>query len=295
MRIAYTSDLHVDISQRNWELVPYLAEVLKIVDPDVFVIAGDVSPEIGDLEYALDCFSTLRCLKVFIPGNQDIWVLSEEMQGLGHDSYEKYYFYLPEACRRNGFVPLWMEPVSLRGVGFAGSIGWYDHSMTPEGAGSDFPRGHHYLMDSLWNDKRWACWSDISSLMGEGMGLAKRTDSEVAREFNLHLDRDIENFNRDASIREIVVVTHYPPFGELSLEGFPFPGSRDTGGILLSHHKVTLSISGHIHDKRDMVIRNVRAVRCPVGYLGREQHKYQDVVRNCLEVVHLIEGDELLS
>ena len=294
MRIAYTSDLHVDISQRNWELVPYLAEVLKIVDPDVFIIAGDVSPEIGDLEYALDCFSGLRCLKMFVPGNQDVWVLSEEMQGLGHDSYEKYYFYLPEACRRNGFVPLWMEPVSLRGVGFAGSIGWYDHSMGAGAPGEDLPREHHYLLDSLWNDKRWACWSDISSLVGEGAGLARRTDSEVAREFNLHLDQDIENFNRDASIREIVVVTHYPPFGELSLEGLPFPGSRDTGGILLSHHKVTVSISGHIHDKRDMVIRNIRAVRCPVGYLGREQHKYQDVVRNCLEVIHLIEGEELL-
>ena len=101
MRIAYTSDLHVDISQRNWELIPYLAEILKMIDPDVFVIAGDISSELGDLEYALESFSGLMCLKLFVPGNQDIWVLSEQMQENGHDSYEKYYFYLPEVCRRS--------------------------------------------------------------------------------------------------------------------------------------------------------------------------------------------------
>jgi Icc-related predicted phosphoesterase len=294
LRIAYTSDLHVDISQRNWELVPYLAEVLKIVDPDVFVIAGDVSPELGDLEYALDCFSSLRCPKFFVPGNQDIWVLSEEMQNLGHDSYEKYYFYLPEACRRNDFIPLWMEPQVYRGVGFAGSIGWYDHTHGTGTAAVAFPRDYHYLLDSIWNDMRWACWTDISTMVAEGGAPVKRVDFEVAREFNHRLDQDIEGLSREAAVREVVVITHYPPFDELSVEGIPFPGSRETGGVLSSHDKVTVSISGHIHDRRDIVVRNIRAVRCPVGYLRREHQKYQEVVKNCLEVIHLIDGEDLL-
>jgi predicted phosphohydrolase len=294
LRIAYTSDLHVDISQRNWELVPYLNEVLKIIDPDVFVIAGDVSPELGDTEYALDCFSSLQCLKLFVPGNQDIWVLSEEMQEKGHDSYEKYFFYLPEACRRNGFVPLWMEPVILRGVGFVGNIGWYDHMGGP-GTAVDFPRKYQYLLDSVWNDMRWACWSDISALMGERDSPARRPDPEVAREFNLRLDGDLEAFGRDVSVSEIVVVTHYPPFDELSVAGAPFPGSRDMAGILFSHDKVSTSISGHIHDKRDILVRDVRAVRCPVGYLGRERRKYQEVVEDHLEVIHLIDRDDFIQ
>ena len=294
MRIAYTSDLHVDISQRNWELVPYLNEVLKIVDPDVFVIAGDVSPELGDLEYALDCFSALPFLKLFVPGNQDIWVLSEEMQEKGHDSYEKYYFYLPEACRRNNFTPLWMEPVVFQGVGFVGSIGWYEHAAGPGTAHGGFPHAHHYLLDSVWNDMRWACWSDISMMMGESAP-ARRPDPEVAREFNLRLDQDLEAFGNEASVGEIVVVTHYPPFDELGAEGVPFPGSRDTGGILLSHPKVAVSISGHVHDKKDILVRDVRAVRCPVGYLGREQRKYQEMVKDCLEVIHLIDREDFLQ
>ncbi len=293
MRIAYTSDLHVDISQRNWELVPYLAEVLKIIDPDVFVIAGDVSPELGDLEYALDCFAKLQCLKLFVPGNQDIWVLSEEMQEKGHDSYEKYYFYLPEVCRRNGFIPLWMEPVTCGGVGFVGSIGWYDHTVSGADSAA-FPRESHYLLDNVWNDMRWACWSDISMMMEGKLWPARRPDTEVAREFNLRLDQDIEAFCRDPFVSEVVVVTHYPPFTALSLEGVPFPGSRDTAGILFSHEKVIISISGHIHDKRDLLVRDIRAVRCPVGYLKWEQRKYQDMVKDCLEVIHLIDHEDFL-
>ena len=294
MRIAYTSDLHVDISQRNWELVPYLCEVLKIIDPDVFVIAGDISPELGDLEYALDCFSSLQCLKLFVPGNQDIWVLSEELQEKGHDSYEKYYFYLPDACRRNDFVPLWMEPIVFQGVAFVGSIGWYDHATGPGNGDAAFPRRYQYLLDTMWNDMRWACWSDLSMMIEGRSETARRPDQEVAREFNLRLDGDIESFSRDTVVREVVVVTHYPPFAELSADGVPFPGSRDTGGILFSHDKVSTSISGHIHNKRDILVRDVRAVRCPVGYLSWEKRKYQDVVKDCLEVIHLIEGEDLL-
>jgi predicted phosphohydrolase len=293
LRIAYTSDLHVDISQHNRELVPYLAEVLKIIDPDVFVVAGDVSPELGDLEYTLECFSALQCLKLFVPGNQDIWVLSEELQEKGHDSYEKYYFYLPEVCRRNQFVPLWMEPIAFGGVAFVGSIGWYDHAGA-SAVSSAFPRAYHYLLDNVWNDMRWACWSDISMMIEGALWPARRPDNEVAREFNLRLDQDIEGFERDPMVSEIVVVTHYPPFGELAMEGVPFPGSRDTGGILYSHPKVTISISGHIHDKRDMLVRDIRAVRCPVGYLGGEQRKYQEMVNDCLEVIHLINHEDFL-
>jgi predicted phosphohydrolase len=293
LRIAYTSDLHVDISQRNWELIPYLAEILKMIDPDVFIIAGDISPELGDLEYALESFSGLMCLKLFVPGNQDIWVLSEQMQENGHDSYEKYYFYLPEVCRRNQFVPLWMEPIAFGGVGFVGSISWYDHAG-PGNVSSTIPVAQHYLLDSVWNDMRWACWSDISMMMEGSLLPARRSDMEVAREFNLRLDQDIEGFERDPLVSEIVVVTHYPPFSELSVEGVPFPGSRDVGGILFSHGKVTISISGHIHNKKDLFVRDIRAVRCPVGYLGGDQRKYQDMVKDCLEVIHLIDRDDFL-
>jgi Icc-related predicted phosphoesterase len=300
--IAFTSDLHVDISQGNWELIPYLNKVLKIVDPDVFIIAGDISPELGDIEYALDGFSSLRCLKLLVPGNQDIWVLSEEMQEKGHDSYEKYYFYLPEVCRRNDFIPLWMQPINFRGVGFVGTIGWYDRALKPETDEAEFSAMERVLMDSVWSDMRWACWSDISMMMEDVATPIRRPDLEVAREFNLRLDQDLDTFAQDSSIQEIVVVSHYPPLQELAptveSEGGSrrtlFPGSQDTRSILSSHERVSTSISGHIHAKADIVVGKVRAVRCPVGYLTRDHRRYQEIVKDCLEVIHIIEGDDLL-
>lgn len=300
MRVAFTSDLHVDISQRNWELVPYLNEVLKIVEPDVFIIAGDVSPQLGDIEYALDCFSGLRCLKLFIPGNQDIWVLSEIIQKQGHDSYEKYYFYLPEVCRRNQFVPLWMEPVVFGGVGFVGTIGWYDHALKPGSPEPDYDKVDRALVDSVWSDMRWACWSDISMMIDEKAATVRRPDMEVAREFNLRLDQDLEAFSREASVEEIVVVTHYPPFSEMITNengagGRPlFPVSQDMASILLSYPKVSLSISGHLHNGIDIVVKNIRAVRCPVGYRNQDHRRYQEIVEDCLEVIYLIGRGDIL-
>ncbi|MEJ5185691.1 MAG: metallophosphoesterase [Candidatus Geothermincolales bacterium] len=294
MRIAFCSDLHVDISKNNWELVPHLAEVLKIVEPDVFILAGDISPELGDIEYTLDMFSLLRCHKLFVPGNQDIWVLSEEMQEQGHDSYEKYYFFLPDVCRRNGFVPLWMEPFRLGPVGFAGSIGWYE--ALPGLAGQEELAEDEEaarLLDSAWSDMRWACWCDISTLGREGLGPLRRTNEEVAREFNLRLDQDIEELERDPNICEVVVVTHFPPFPPMGCwvgergDRLVFPGSQEMGSMLLSHRKVVLSISGHVHERGDIMVSGVRAVRSPVGYLGEDHRKPQAVVEEKLEIVQL--------
>ncbi len=294
MRIAFCSDLHVDISKNNWELVPHLVEVLKVVSPDVFVLAGDISPELGDIEYALDLFRPLSCHKFFVPGNQDIWVLSEEMQEKGHDSYEKYYFFLPEVCRRNGFVPLWTEPARVGPVGFVGSIGWYEALPGFDGQDELGDAGEAArLRDSAWNDMRWACWCDISTLGREGLGPLRRSNEEVAREFNLRLDQDLEDMERDSQIKEVVVVTHFPPFPPLGCwigdeeEKVIFPGSRETGSILLSHRKVVLSISGHLHDKSDLMVSGVRAVRCPVGYLGEDHRKPQSIVEERLEVIQL--------
>lgn len=294
MRIAFCSDLHVDISKSNWELVPHLVEVLKVIEPDVFVLAGDISPELGDIEYALDLFSLLPCHKFFVPGNQDIWVLSEEMQESGHDSYEKYYFFLPDVCRRNGFVPLWVEPTMIGPVGFVGSMGWYDAlPWLEDQVELEETEEAARLRDSAWNDMRWACWCDISSLGRESLGPLRRSNEEVAREFNVRLDQDIEIMEMNPAISEVVVVTHFPPFPPLGCKlggrggRIMFPGSREMGSILLSHRKVVLSISGHLHIKSDLMVSGIRAVRCPVGYLGEDHRKPQCIVDEKLEVIQL--------
>jgi predicted phosphohydrolase len=303
LRLALVSDLHVDISQKNWELVPQLAELAKIIDPEVFIVCGDISPELGDVEYALDCFSALGCVKLFIPGNQDIWVLSDSLQEQGHDSYEKYFFHLPQICRRNGFVPLWMEPQVIRGVGFAGSIGWYDFTFREDDLAQEPPIPAPEDADNhVWNDLRWACWNDISSLVDGGLGPYRRPDVEVARDFIARLEQDLQTLERIPGVEEIVVALHHPPFPQL-LEGSTarrlgeycsFLGSQEMGKMLLRHVKVTTVLCGHLHEARDLTVERLRLICSPVGYLAKDRRKNLAIAEEALTVFHLLEGEDLL-
>lgn len=301
MRLALVSDLHVDITQKNWELVPQLAELLKIIDPDVFLICGDISPEMGDVEYALDCFSALPCARLFVPGNQDIWIMSNYLQEEGRDSYEKYYFQLPQVCKRNGFVPLWMEPQIIQGVGFAGSIGWYDFSFRDQDPSQDLPEATRELQNDIWNDLRWACWNDVSFLVDEEPGPFRRSDVEVARDFLARLDSDLETLGQNADVREMVVAMHHPPFAAL-INGTPgddsaygsFMGSEEMGRMLLRHPKLSTVLCGHLHEKRDIVVGHLRVICSPVGYLNRDQRKDMAIAEDVLTVLHFMGGEDLL-
>ena len=74
MRIAYTSDLHIDVSQRNRDAARYLADAMAESGPDVFVLAGDAGNTLDDLRDALGIFETVAIAKLFVPGNHDVWI-----------------------------------------------------------------------------------------------------------------------------------------------------------------------------------------------------------------------------
>ena len=64
-----------------------------------------------------------------MPGNHDLWVESKRALRRGHDSWHKYRTGIPDVCARRGFRYLVGAPLALGGVGFAGSVGWYDYSL----------------------------------------------------------------------------------------------------------------------------------------------------------------------
>ena len=53
MRIAFTSDLHADITVENQKLLPYLAEEFSRLEPDVVVLAGDIANSLSGWKGAL--------------------------------------------------------------------------------------------------------------------------------------------------------------------------------------------------------------------------------------------------
>ena len=273
MKIGLISDLHTDVTPSNKALVPHLIEVVKQAELDVFVLAGDLARHLVQLSETLNAFhlADLDCQKLFVPGNHDIWA-TETADVTSEQKCE----IISKLCRECGFHPLMDAPFLKERVGFCGTIGWYDYSFAPDGYDfSDTQYAEKMLMGAVWNDKRYAKWSDI--------------DAAVARRFEANLKTQIAAIRNDVS--RIIVVTHHVPFrecihyrGELPWDYFrAFMGSTRLGECCLKERLVTHVLFGHTHRAVDMQIRDIRAICAPIGYL-REVPKngLQAYAKQCL-------------
>ncbi len=280
MKIAFTSDIHYDISPRNRDFTAHLAAALERLRPDVFVIAGDLSPEPKGLEDALSLFAELPCEKVMVAGNHDLWV-SRNAARKGRDSWHKYTSLIPEICRRHGFLHLATDPVVIDGIGFVGSVGWYDFSLRdPEldtvYSRRDYERGEFFdrrFPTGIWSDMQYAHWlrsPDASDWRERSIELS--TPQVFDRVFELFQEKVAEVLGRT---RELVAVVHTAPFDACVWKGEtpdPFDaygGSERLGEFLveLVQERPVTCLSGHQHTPLDTTVNGVRVLRAPVGYL----------------------------
>ena len=260
MKIGLISDLHTDVTARNKALVLHLIAAIRAAQLDVLVIAGDLARHLVLLSETLNAFqqADLACEKLFVPGNHDIWAV----ETANVTSPQKCEI-ISELCRECGFHPLMDSPFIADGIGFCGTIGWYDYSFAPEGytfSAADY--AEKTLMGAVWNDERYAKWGD--------------PDPTVARRFEAALETQIAEIREQVS--RIVVVTHHVPFraciryrDTLPWDFFQaFMGSERLGTLCLQEPLVTHALFGHTHEALDMKIRDVRAIAAPVGYLHEE-------------------------
>ena len=257
MKVGLISDLHTDVTPLNKQLVPHLIDAVKAAELDVLVMAGDLARHLVQFSETLNAFqlADLACEKLFVPGNHDIWAIETP-----DVTSEQKCSIISELCRECDFHPLMDVPLVKEKIGFCGTIGWYDYSFAPEDYDfSDAQYAEKELMGAVWNDKRYAKWSD--------------TDRAVARRFEAELETQIATIRDDVS--RIIVVTHHVPFreciryrGELPWDFFrAFMGSKRLGEQCLQEPLVTHALFGHTHRALDMQIHSVRAISAPVGYL----------------------------
>lgn len=257
MKIGLISDLHTDASETNKAIVPHIINVVRDANLDVFIIAGDVTPNLSEFYEVLGEFANadLVCQKLFVPGNHDIWVgknanmTSEQKCGV-----------ISEICEDHGFHSLMDAPYIVGQTGFCGTIGWYDYTFASDEY--DFSTEQYaekLLMKSVWNDKLYAKWTD--------------TDENIAHRFEKELERQIESIKD--KLQRIIVVTHHVPFrdciryrGELPWDYFrAFMGSEGLGRICLQEPLVSHVLFGHGHYVVNQQIKNVRAICAPIGYM----------------------------
>lgn len=276
MKIGLISDLHTDISQANRKTVKYLISAAKDFQLDLLVIAGDVSPKLMELAKTLIAFRKLDCPKLFIAGNHDIWVIKDD-EVTSKDKYEL----ISRICEECGFHNLDDSPFILDGVGFCGTIGWYDYSFRPKYY--DIPEEKYklkYFRGSVWNDVNYAKWNC--------------SDIELTQWFKNKLKGQIRSIEDNTS--QIVVVTHHVPFregiiyqGEIEQDFFnAFMGSKVFGEICVNEPSVTHAFFGHSHRPFDKKIRDVRVVCSPIGYLyDVQESELENYARKRLTTINL--------
>ena len=257
MKIGLISDLHIDATEANREIIPYLIDAIAAEELDVFVLAGDITPNLSEFYEILGEFkqADLACPMLFVPGNHDIWV--SEKAGL---TSEQKCRVISEICHDNGFYALMDAPYFIGAVGFCGTIGWYDYTFAPEGYNfSTEQYAEKQLMGTVWSDKRYAKWMD--------------TDPAVAHRFEVELGKQLDFLRNQVS--RIIVVTHHVPFrecihyrGELPWDFFrAFMGSEGLGARCRNEPLVTHVLFGHTHHQVNQQVDSVRAICAPIGYL----------------------------
>lgn len=280
MKIAYISDIHTDAGPLGHTAAVVLPQAVRQVNPDLFIIGGDVASKLSVVRRFLKNFTDIVYPKLFIPGNHDIWVSSTEEAG--HSSKEKYRRLLADVCGETGFHYLPGNPILTDGIGFAGTIGWYDYSFRNKEldqliSESAYRRKHY--QGRVWNDRRYARW--------------REPDDEIAREMAHDLDADLGVL--DGQCERIVVISHHLPFaemvkrsGEAKWDFFnAFMGSEGLGQVILRHPKVILVLTGHTHYRLDAMVEGIRVVTSPLGYTRERHGEPEQIIRQSILIIDI--------
>lgn len=260
MRVGFTSDIHIDLN--GPVVLEALVERARVAAPDVLVIAGDIAT--GATTY----LQTLLALRAVVPrllvvaGNHDVWT-TPEAAAKGLHSWARLDKLLPALCAEAGAELLDAGPIEIDGVGFAGTLGWYDLTTREHLLDAPMEAYRKGVWEGLrWTDHTYTVWPDA-----DGAPMPMEEVARVLRErFAAHL--------ASLTTRRIVSVTHTLPFMEqIHRKEHPgwrfvnaFMGSLPLGDVIKANPRVVLSISGHTHLHSDLRFGRMRAVVTPLGY-----------------------------
>lgn len=298
IRIALTSDIHVDTSQKNRNLLPYLAEEINMKEPDALIICGDISPGLEALGDALWAFHSVKCRKFFVAGNHDVWTGFERDSGKT-DSFIKYNNIIPEICLKNEFDYLNGRGFLINGYGIAGGMGWYDFSLRNEKLDEqitieNYNRGRYRNLQ--WNDVIYTKWHAL----GKMNGLEEEVSPSYICEWMADsLRKAILEINGESPER-ILMATHFIPLKSLlrysdePVVDFAcaYLGSDKLGEILNDFPSITHWFCGHVHKKFHKNYNGVNFYTNPVGYLKDANADYQDLAKESILVIDLNNKDE---
>lgn len=245
MRIAAISDLHLDIN-RDYPVLDRLKEMVEKEGASYLLIAGDIYEDFRMIIREMKALENRSSFKVlYVPGNHDLW--SPDPHAFDVD-YIYSAFRDDERCLSG-------KCVIDNDVAFIGDVGWYDYSF-----------GNHHRFSSEMFEKMsymGRTWQD---------SIKNPWTIDNIRRCDIQLEAISSSLDK-ASGRKIVAVTHMLPIREFTvLDARPeweyfnaFLGTEKLGR-LFEERKVSYSISGHVHYRKEEKKNGVDYI-CPcLGY-----------------------------
>jgi Icc-related predicted phosphoesterase len=302
-RIAFTSDLHVDYSAENREFVGRLCEAIRAASPDVLIIGGDIAAALDEFAWALNQFAELKCNKLVVAGNHDIWIQAKTDLLDGKDSGAKYNRLLPKVAADSGFSLLHDAPVIIDGIGFAGCMGWFDYSFRNQkfDASASIEKYRAGRWDHptngrkfIWNDMQYVWW--LKDFSAKTAGFARSdlclSDADITSFMAKTLHSQLVQLASE-HVRQVITVTHFVPNRELLEYRDTVPhdyfnayhGSVAIEEAILGCKKISHVLYGHSHVAQDRSIGGVQYHSRPVGYLG--PNRVVDDVGSRLAIVEI--------
>jgi hypothetical protein len=297
VRIAWTSDLHADLSERNVALLPHLAHRVAELDADAFVVAGDVAETVAGVEEALQAFAPLPLPRLYVPGNHDLFA-EPDASGGWIDSRTKHEVLLPQHVGNAGFRYLGIDPIEIPPVTFVGTCGWFDATLQDPGLAAYFCRRH--FESGIWRglrayDSGHVLWPATHPAPGMPCSLTGSwaTDAALCDIFVQQLQAQLDATPADALVVAVVHVLAFPELvhrGTFGPSGFydAWLGSARLGDRLRRDRRVRLVISGHQHRVADLAIRqDLRAVARPIGDARKSDLDLAELARERVGVLDI--------
>ena len=207
LKIGLCSDIHAhrhDQVDQVWALIQYIREQPP---PDVLICAGDISHRVSEIKAFLQQLD-LPTLKVWVPGNHDIWVIDPESGG---DSAEyRYSSLFPRLSVETGWGYLPSGPALFpdKKIAIVGTIGWFTGSAYSEWFDKDSDREDLELACRFAEDLRMQVtsvppsWRFIVVTHHLSHSLCPSYNPEQGNDWNKH----IEDLLAEMSTRVIAVI-----------------------------------------------------------------------------------------
>ncbi len=245
MKIAAISDIHLDIN-KDYDVLGAIRSEVESTGSDVLIVAGDIAEDFRVVQKSMEDLERTSSFRLlYVPGNHDLW--SPDM-----DKYSTDYIYASymgdERCLSG-------KTAEQGDVAFIGDVGWFDYSFGNHERFTDDSFDSMSYMGRTWQDKIHSSWTE---------------NNKAACALQL---RSIEASIAKAGKKKIVAVTHMLPVREFTvLDARPeweffnaFLGSEKLG-CLFEEKGVSVSVSGHVHYRKEIVKNGIRYI-CPcLGY-----------------------------